>query len=61
MLDYVVKPSKHDTDRIVWVRTLRLGTHTSHDKRTTPISFQSQGGQGHMLDIVVKPCKHNKD
>ena len=53
------KSYKHDTDWTVPARTVKLGTITSYDKRTTPIDFQGQGkGQGYTLDIVVKPCKH---
>ena len=36
---------KHDTDLTVSARTVKLGTHTSHDKRTTPIDFQGQGSK----------------
>ena len=66
-LDIVVKPCKHDTDWTVPARTVKLGTHTT--KRTTPLKedelywFLRSGvkGQGHMLDIVVKPCKQDTD
>ena len=42
---------------------VKLGTHTTYDKRTTPIDFSRSGvkGQGHTLHIVVKPCKHHTD
>ena len=42
MVDIVVKPCKHDIDRTVPSRTIKLGTHTTYDKRTTPINFQGQ-------------------
>ena len=42
MLDIVVKPWQHDKDRIVQVRTGRLGSLTSYDKRATTIDFQVQ-------------------
>ena len=45
MLNIVVKPCKQDNDRIVWVRTVKLGTHSSYEKRTTPITFQDQGSK----------------
>ena len=107
----VHKSCKHETDWTIAARTVKLGTHTTYDKRTNPIDFQSQGskvkvtsytlllnlvntiqtgpfklglsnlvlillmtrwrhllisrsgvkGQGHMLHIVVKPCKHNTE
>ena len=53
-----VKPCKHDTEGTVSARTVKLGTHTTYDKRTTPIPFKVKG---HMLYIVVKPCKHDTD
>ena len=43
MLDIVVKPFKQNKDRIIWVRTIKLGTPTSYDKRKTPFAFQGQG------------------
>ena len=36
---------KHDTDRTVSARTVKLGTITSYDKRTTPIAFEGQGSK----------------
>ena len=44
-LSIVVKPFKHDTDWIVSARSIKLGTHTSYDKRTTAIDFQGQGSK----------------
>ena len=42
MLYIVVKPFKHDTDWIVGIKTVKLGTHTSYYKKTTPNAFQGQ-------------------
>ena len=42
-LDIFVKPCKQDKDGTVWVRTVKLCTQTSFDKRTTPIDFEVQG------------------
>ena len=36
---------KHDRDWTVPVRTVKLGTHTTYDKRTNPIDFQGQGSK----------------
>ena len=36
----VHKPCKHDTDWTVPARSVKLGTHTTYDKRMTPIDFQ---------------------
>ena len=44
-LSIVVKPCKHDTDWTVSARSIKLGTHTSYDKRTTAIDFQGQGSK----------------
>ena len=44
-LHIVVKPCKHDTDLTVSARTVKLGTHTIYDERTTPIDFQGQGSK----------------
>ena len=44
-LDIVVKPCKHDTDWTVSARTVKLGTHTTYDKRTNPIDFQGHGSK----------------
>ena len=41
----VHKACKHDTDWTVAARTLKLGTHTTYDKRTNPIDFQGQGSK----------------
>ena len=41
-------------------RTVKLGTHTTYDKGTTPIAFKVKG-QDHTLYIVVKPCKQDTD
>ena len=45
MLYIVVKPCKHDTDWTVPARTIKLSTHTSYDKKTTPIDCQGQGSK----------------
>ena len=44
---------KHDTDWTVSARTVKLGTHTTYDKRTTPIDFQ---GHGSKVKVTCKPC-----
>ena len=41
----VHKACRHDTDWTVWARTVKLGTHTTYDKRTNPIDFQGQGSK----------------
>ena len=41
-LQILVKPCKHDTDLTLPARTVKLGTHTSYDKRVSPIGFQGQ-------------------
>ena len=41
----VHKACKHDTDWTVAVRTVKLSTHTTYDKRTNPIDFQGQGSK----------------
>ena len=45
MLHIVIQPCKHDADITVPVRTVKLGKHTTYDKRTTPIDFQSHGSK----------------
>ena len=42
MLDIVIKPCKQNKDRIVWVMTVKLGTHTCYGKKVTPIDVQYQ-------------------
>ena len=41
----VHKAFKQDTDRTVPARTVKLGTHTTYDKRTNPIDFQGHGSK----------------
>ena len=41
----VRKACKHDRDRTVPARTVKLGTHTTYDKRTNPIDFRGQGSK----------------
>ena len=36
---------KHDTHWTLQARTIKLGTHTSYDKRRTTINFQGQGSK----------------
>ena len=36
---------KHNRDRTVPARTVKLGTHTTYDKRMNPIDFQGQGSK----------------
>ena len=38
----VHKACKHDTNWTVQARTVKLGTHTTYDKKTDPIDFQGQ-------------------
>ena len=54
MLHFVVKPCKHDTDLTVSARTVKLGTHTTNNKRKTPIGFSRSvvKGQSQMLNVV---------
>ena len=40
----VHKACRHDTDSVS-ARTVKLGTHTTYDKRTKPIDFQGQGSK----------------
>ena len=39
-LHIVVKPCKHYTEGIVSAMFVKLGTHTTYDKRTSPIAFK---------------------
>ena len=41
----VHKSCKHDTDWTVSARTVKLGTHTTYDKRMNPIDFQGLGSK----------------
>ena len=41
----VHKACKHDTDRAVSARTVKLGTHIPYDKRKNPIDFQGHGSK----------------
>ena len=41
----VRKACKHDRDWTVPARTVKLGTHTTYDKRTNPIDYQGQGSK----------------
>ena len=41
----VRKACKHDRDLTVPARTVKLGTHTTYDKRTNPTDFQGQGSK----------------
>ena len=43
MLKVVVQPCKQNKGRTVWIRIVKLGTYTYHDKRRTSIAFQGQG------------------
>ena len=43
MLNIVNNPCKQDKDGTVSARTVKLGTHTSYEIRTTPIAFQGRG------------------
>ena len=59
----VHKACRHDTDRTISARTVKLVTHITYDKRKNPIDFLRSWvkGQGHRLHIIVKPCKHDTD
>ena len=52
---------KHYIDWTVSARTVKLGTHTTSDKRMTPIAFKVKGQCHMLLYIVVKACKHDTD
>ena len=55
-LRIAVWPCKQDKDRIVWVRTVKLGTHTFYGMRSTPISFQGQVSKVKVMPkIFLKP------
>ena len=41
----VRKACKHDRDWTVPARTVKLGTHTTYDKKTNPNDFQGQGSK----------------
>ena len=41
----VPKACKQDRDLTVPARTVKLGTHTTYDKRTNPTDFQGQGSK----------------
>ena len=43
----VHKACKHNTNWTVSARTIKLGTHTSYDKRSNPIDFQGQRSRSH--------------
>ena len=51
MLYSVVKPCKHDTDWTLLARTIKLGAHTSYDKRMTHIDFQGQRSKVKVITI----------
>ena len=42
---FVRKACKHDRDWTVPARAVKLGAHTTYDKRTDPIDFQGQGSK----------------
>ena len=41
----VHKACKHNTDWTIPARTVKLGTHTTYDKRSNPIDFQGHGSK----------------
>ena len=41
----VYKACRHDTDRTVSARTVKLGTHITYDKRKNSIDFQGHGSK----------------
>ena len=41
----VHKACRHDTDRTISARTVKLGTHITYDKRKNPIDFQGHGSK----------------
>ena len=55
----VHKAHKHGTNWTVLAWTVKLGTLTSYNKRTTPLLLRVRG-QGQMLN-VVKPCRQDKN
>ena len=49
----VRKACKHDRDWTVPARTVKLGTHTTYDKRTNPIDFQGQGSKVKVTSLTL--------
>ena len=41
----VHKACRHDTDRTISARTVKLDTHITYDKRKNPIDFQGHGSK----------------
>ena len=56
-LHIVVKPCKHNTDWTVSAMTIKLGTHTSYDKRMTPIYFQGHGQRSKINSFYIANYK----
>ena len=52
-LHIVVKPCKHDTDLTVTARTVKLGTHTTFDKRMNAIDFHGQGSKVKVTHLTL--------
>ena len=48
----VGKACKHDRDWTVPARAVKLGIHTTYDKRTNPIDFQGQGSKVKVTNIT---------
>ena len=60
---FVRKACKRDRDWTVPARAVKLGTHTTCDKRTNPIDFQGQGSKVKVTcwTLLLKPCKQDTD
>ena len=54
-LSIVFKPCKQDKDWTVSTRTVKLGIHTSNDKRSTPIALKGQESE---VKITAKHCSN---
>ena len=44
---------KHDIDWTISARTVKLGTMTSYDRRTTPIAFEGQGSKVMITRLIL--------
>ena len=54
MLNIAVKSCKQDKDKIIWVRTVKLGTHTCYGERMKPIDFVIALVSASALDVWKK-------
>ena len=57
----VCEVCKHDTSETMSARTIKLGTHTSYDKRVTHTVFQGQGSKVKIMMLNIAKCgKHDR-